>query len=46
MADKRRTDPALTETEFARLRAAYPDLEINRDPSGIIIMSRGAYNGV
>jgi hypothetical protein len=45
MADKRRTDPSLTEAEFARLRAAYPDLEINRDASGIIVMSRKQTGG-
>ena len=45
MSDKRRTDPSLTETELARVRAAYPDLEINRDPSGIIVMSRKQTGG-
>lgn len=40
MTEKRRTDPSLTEAEFARLRAAYLDFEINRDASGIIVMSR------
>lgn len=40
MTDKRRTDPSLTEAEPARVRAAYPDLEINREPGGIIVMSR------
>lgn len=40
MTDTRRADPSLTEAELARVRAAYPDLEITRDPSGIVIMSR------
>jgi hypothetical protein len=40
MTDKRRADPSLTEAELARVRAAYPGLEITRDPSGIVIMSR------
>lgn len=45
MTDKPRTDPSLTEVEFARVRAAHPDLEINRDPSGIIVMSRKQKGG-
>ena len=40
MTDNRRTDPSLTEAKLARVRAAYPDLEISRDPSGIIVMNR------
>lgn len=32
-------NPPLTEAEFARFRAANPDLEIHRDPSGVIVMS-------
>ena len=45
MCDKRRIDPSLTEAELARSRAAYPDLEINRDASGIIVMSRKQTGG-
>lgn len=45
MTDKRRTDPSLTEAELARVRAAYPDLEIKRDPSGIVIISRKPARG-
>lgn len=45
MCDKRRVDPSLTEAELARSRAAYPDLEINRDASGIIVMSRKQTGG-
>jgi hypothetical protein len=45
MTDKRRADPSLTDAELARVRAAYPDLEINRDPSGIVIMSRKSARG-
>jgi len=45
MTDTRRADPSLTEAELARVRAAYPDLEITRDPSGIVIMSRKPARG-
>jgi hypothetical protein len=45
MVDKRRTDPSLTEAEFARLRAAYSDLDISREASGIIAMSRKQTGG-
>ena len=45
MTDKRRADPSLSEAELARVRTAYPDLEINRDPSGIVIMSRRSARG-
>ena len=45
MTDKRRNDPSLTEAELARVRAAYSDLEINRDPSGIIVMCRKPARG-
>ena len=45
MTDKRRAEPSLTEAELARVRAAYPDLEITRDPSGIVIMSRKPAHG-
>jgi hypothetical protein len=45
MTDKRRADPSLTEAELARVRAAYPDLEITRDPSRIVIMSRNPARG-
>ena len=40
MADEHRADPSLTEVELARVRRAYPDLEIKRDPSGIVVMNR------
>jgi hypothetical protein len=45
MTDKRRTDPSLNEVDLARVRAAYPAMEINRDPSGIIVMSRKPARG-
>jgi len=32
-------NPPLTEAEFARFCAANPDLEIDRDPSGVIVMN-------
>lgn len=40
MCDRRKTDPSLTEAELARVCAAYPELKIARDPSGIIVVSR------
>jgi hypothetical protein len=42
MTDRRRMtiNPPLTEAEFARFCAVNPDLEIDRDPSGVIVMSR------
>jgi len=41
MADRRRLtiDPPLTEAEFARFCAANPGLDIDLDPSGVIVMS-------
>ena len=40
IADEHKTDSSLTEVELARVRAAYPDLEVKRDPSGILVMNR------
>ena len=41
MTDRRRMtiNPPLTEAEFARFCAANPALEIDRDPTGVIVMS-------